>query len=183
MGASRDLTLSVFVEATLVLALAVAALVAGTTDLRGMVAATAGTGVWSSPALALGAVAFALVVDRRDRAPAGRQPRHPPRADDDPRGAAARVRAAATSPTCSGPPRHGTGSCSCSPPRSSCPTRAASWWQLALLPRRPRRAVRRARADRDARREDARPARAAAARRRRASWRCSGSSPGWWGAR
>ena len=34
-GASRDLTLSVFVEAALVLSLAVAALVAGTTDLRG----------------------------------------------------------------------------------------------------------------------------------------------------
>ena len=35
-GASRDLTLSVFVEAALVLSLAVAALVAGTTDLRGV---------------------------------------------------------------------------------------------------------------------------------------------------
>ena len=70
MGASRDLTISVFVEATLVLSLAVAALVAGTTDLRGMVAGTAGTDVWSSPALALGAVAFALVVV----AETGRQP-------------------------------------------------------------------------------------------------------------
>jgi formate hydrogenlyase subunit 4 len=70
MGASRDLTLSVFVEATFVLSLAVAALVAGTTDLRGVVAATAGTSVWTEPALALGAIAFALVVV----AETGRQP-------------------------------------------------------------------------------------------------------------
>jgi formate hydrogenlyase subunit 4 len=70
MGASRDLTLSVFVEATLVLALAVAALGAGTTDLTAMVAATAGTDAWSTPTLALGALAFALVVI----AETGRQP-------------------------------------------------------------------------------------------------------------
>ncbi len=70
IGASRDLTLSVFVEATLVLSLAVAALVAATTDLRGVVAATAGTQVWTSPALALGALAFALVAV----AETGRQP-------------------------------------------------------------------------------------------------------------
>jgi formate hydrogenlyase subunit 4 len=70
MGASRDLTISVFVEAALVLSLAVAALVAGTTDLVGVVAATAGTEVWTSPALAVGAVAFALVVV----AETGRQP-------------------------------------------------------------------------------------------------------------
>jgi formate hydrogenlyase subunit 4 len=56
--------------ATLVLALAVAALVSGTTSLTGMVAGTAGTAVWSSPALALGAAAFALVVV----AETGRQP-------------------------------------------------------------------------------------------------------------
>jgi formate hydrogenlyase subunit 4 len=60
----------VFVEATLVLALADAALVAGTTDLPGVVAGTAGTGVWTSPALALGAFAFALVAV----AETGRQP-------------------------------------------------------------------------------------------------------------
>ena len=70
MGASRDLTISVFTEATLVLSLAVAALVAGTTDLTGMVAGTAGSAVWSSPGLALGAVGFALVVI----AETGRQP-------------------------------------------------------------------------------------------------------------
>jgi formate hydrogenlyase subunit 4 len=70
MGASRDLTLSVFVEATFVLSLAVGSLVAGTTDLRGVVAGTAGFGAWETPALALGAVAFAFVVI----AETGRQP-------------------------------------------------------------------------------------------------------------
>ena len=69
-GASRDLTLSVFTEAALVLSLAVAALVSGTTDLRGMIAGTAGALPWSTPALALGTVAFALVVI----AETGRQP-------------------------------------------------------------------------------------------------------------
>jgi formate hydrogenlyase subunit 4 len=70
MGASRDLTIAVAVDAALVLAVAVAALAAGTTDLAGVVAGTAGTAVWSSPALALGGVAFALVV----LAETGRQP-------------------------------------------------------------------------------------------------------------
>ena len=70
MGASRDLTLSVFVEISLILSLAVAALVAGTTDLVGMVAGTAGTAGWSTPALALASVAFAGVVV----AETGRQP-------------------------------------------------------------------------------------------------------------
>lgn len=70
MGASRDLTIAVSTEATLVLALAVGALVAGTTSLTGMVVGTAGTAVWSNPALALGAVSFALVVV----AETGRQP-------------------------------------------------------------------------------------------------------------
>ena len=70
MGASRDLTIAVFVEAALVLALAVAALVAGSTDLVSMIAGTAGSAAWSDPALALGAVAFALVVI----AETGRQP-------------------------------------------------------------------------------------------------------------
>ncbi len=69
-GASRDLTLSVFVEAVLVLSLAVAALVTGTTDLRGIISGTAGGDVWSSPALALGTAAFTLVVI----AETGRQP-------------------------------------------------------------------------------------------------------------
>ena len=70
MGASRDLTIAVFVEATLVLSVAVAALVAGTTSLTGAIAGTAGLGVWSTPALALGGIAFALVVV----AETGRQP-------------------------------------------------------------------------------------------------------------
>ncbi len=61
MGASRDLTLSVFVETTLVVSVAVAALAAGTTDLGGIVGATAGTHVWTTPALALAALGFALV--------------------------------------------------------------------------------------------------------------------------
>jgi formate hydrogenlyase subunit 4 len=69
-GASRDLTVSVFVEAALVLSLAVAALVAGTTDLAGVIAGTAGGAPWTSPALGLAAVAFALVVV----AETGRQP-------------------------------------------------------------------------------------------------------------
>jgi formate hydrogenlyase subunit 4 len=70
MGASRDLTLAVFVEIALVLALALAALEAGTTDLTAMVAATAGSAAWSTPALALAAIGFALVVV----AETGRQP-------------------------------------------------------------------------------------------------------------
>jgi formate hydrogenlyase subunit 4 len=70
MGASRDATISVFVEAALVLSLGAAALVAGTTDLAGMIAGTAGSAAWSSPGLALGAVGFSLVVV----AETGRQP-------------------------------------------------------------------------------------------------------------
>jgi formate hydrogenlyase subunit 4 len=70
MGASRDLTIAVATEATLVLALAVGALVSGTTSLGGMIAGTAGTAIWASPALALGAAAFALVI----AAETGRQP-------------------------------------------------------------------------------------------------------------
>jgi formate hydrogenlyase subunit 4 len=70
MGASRDLTISVFTEGALVLTLAVAALVAGTTDLAGIVGGTAGGEAWTTPALGLGAVAFAIVVV----AETGRQP-------------------------------------------------------------------------------------------------------------
>jgi formate hydrogenlyase subunit 4 len=70
MGASRDLTFAVFAEAGLVLALAAAAVIAGTTDLAAVVAATAGTAAWSSPALALAALGFAVVVV----AETGRQP-------------------------------------------------------------------------------------------------------------
>ncbi|TMM34298.1 MAG: hypothetical protein E6F99_22280 [Actinobacteria bacterium] len=69
MGASRDLTLSAFVEGTLLVSLAVATLVTGTTDLRAMIAGSVG-GAWSSPLLAIGAVPFAMVV----LAETGRQP-------------------------------------------------------------------------------------------------------------
>ena len=70
MGASRDLTFAVFAEAALVLALAVPALAAGTTDLASVIAATAGADAWSEPAAALAALAFAIVV----LAETGRQP-------------------------------------------------------------------------------------------------------------
>ncbi len=70
MGASRDLMIAVFVEATLLLALTVVAVVTGTTNLLGMIAGTAGGAVWSSPALPLGALAFGIVVV----AETGRQP-------------------------------------------------------------------------------------------------------------
>jgi formate hydrogenlyase subunit 4 len=70
MGAGRDLTIAVFVDAALVLTLALAALLARTTNLLGMVAGAAGTDVWSSPALPLAVIAFALVVI----AETGRQP-------------------------------------------------------------------------------------------------------------
>lgn len=70
MGASRDQTISVFVEAAMVLSLGVSALIAGTTDLPGIIAGTSGGDPWTSPALALGALAFAAVVI----AETGRQP-------------------------------------------------------------------------------------------------------------
>jgi formate hydrogenlyase subunit 4 len=70
MGASRDLTVAVFAEVAMLLALGVPAVLSGTTDLAAMVAGTAGGGPWSSPALPLGAVAFAVVVV----AETGRQP-------------------------------------------------------------------------------------------------------------
>ncbi|HVA44217.1 MAG TPA: NADH-quinone oxidoreductase subunit H [Acidimicrobiales bacterium] len=70
MGASRDLTISVFMEAALVLSLGVASLSAGTTDLRGVVVGTAGGGAWATPALALAGLAFGIVVV----AETGRQP-------------------------------------------------------------------------------------------------------------
>jgi formate hydrogenlyase subunit 4 len=62
MGSSRDLTLSVFAEALLVLALILAALPAASTDLVAMSAAANGSAVWSEPAHWCAAAAFALVV-------------------------------------------------------------------------------------------------------------------------
>jgi formate hydrogenlyase subunit 4 len=69
-GASRDLAISVAVEAALVLAVASAAVAASTTDLREMAAASAGVGVWSNPAQTLALLAFAIVIV----AETGRQP-------------------------------------------------------------------------------------------------------------
>ena len=62
MGSSRDLTLSVFAEALLVLALILAALPAGSTDLVAMSAAANGSAIWSEPAHWCAAAAFGLVV-------------------------------------------------------------------------------------------------------------------------
>jgi formate hydrogenlyase subunit 4 len=62
MGSSRDLTLSVFAEALLVLALILAALPAGSTDLVAMSAAASGSAIWSEPAHWCGAAAFGLVI-------------------------------------------------------------------------------------------------------------------------
>ena len=70
MGSSRDLTVSVFVEALLVLAIVLAALPAGSTDFVSMVAAASGPGAWSEPAHWCAAAAFGLVV----LAETGRQP-------------------------------------------------------------------------------------------------------------
>ena len=92
MGAARDLMLAVFGEALLVLALLVAALPAQSTDLVAMSDAAAGTDIWGEPAHWCGGAGVRARRARRDRAPADRQPRHAPRADDDPRGPAARVR-------------------------------------------------------------------------------------------
>jgi formate hydrogenlyase subunit 4 len=62
MGAARDLTIAVFGEALLTLALLVAALPAHSTDLRAMVAAAGGEHIWGAPAHWCGAIAFALVI-------------------------------------------------------------------------------------------------------------------------
>jgi formate hydrogenlyase subunit 4 len=62
MGSSRDLTLSVFAEALLVLALILAAAPAGSTDLVAMSAAASGSAIWSEPAHWCAGAAFALVV-------------------------------------------------------------------------------------------------------------------------
>jgi len=62
MGSSRDLTLSVFAEALLVLALILAVLPAASTDLVAMSAAASGSAIWAEPAHWCAAVAFALVV-------------------------------------------------------------------------------------------------------------------------
>jgi formate hydrogenlyase subunit 4 len=70
MGAARDLTLAVFAEALLLLALLVAALPAQSTDLVTMSGAAGGSDIWGQPAHWCGLVAFALVI----LAETGRQP-------------------------------------------------------------------------------------------------------------
>ena len=62
MAAARDLMLAVFGEALLVLALLLAALPAGSTDLAAMSDAAAGTAAWATPAPWCGLLAFALVI-------------------------------------------------------------------------------------------------------------------------
>ena len=70
MGASRDLTLAVSVEAVLLLVLLVVALPSGSTDLLALSASAARARVWGEPAHWAAALAFALVI----LAETGRQP-------------------------------------------------------------------------------------------------------------
>ena len=70
MGSSRDLTLSVFAEALLILALILAAAPAGSTDLVAMSASASGSAIWSEPAHWCAGAAFALVL----LVESGRQP-------------------------------------------------------------------------------------------------------------
>lgn len=70
MGASRDLTFGVFVEALLLLTLVVAALPGGSTDLVSLSQTADGSAVWAEPAHWCAALAFGLVVI----AETGRQP-------------------------------------------------------------------------------------------------------------
>jgi formate hydrogenlyase subunit 4 len=70
MGASRDLSFAVAVEAVFVLVLAVIALPAGSTDLLVLSASAARARVWGEPAHWAAALAFAVVV----LAETGRQP-------------------------------------------------------------------------------------------------------------
>lgn len=62
MASSRDLTLSVLAEALLLLAIVLAALPSGSTDLVSISAAANGSAIWSEPAHWCGAGAFALLV-------------------------------------------------------------------------------------------------------------------------
>ncbi|MGB7587765.1 MAG: NADH-quinone oxidoreductase subunit H [Solirubrobacterales bacterium] len=62
IGSSRDLTLAVFAEALLVLAIVLAALPTGSTDLLSMSAAANGWSSWSEPAHWCAAAAFGLVI-------------------------------------------------------------------------------------------------------------------------
>lgn len=70
MGAGRDLTIAVFAEGLLVLAILLAALPAASTDLVSVAAAANGGAIWGEPAHWCGLAVFALVV----LAETGRQP-------------------------------------------------------------------------------------------------------------
>ena len=70
MGAARELVVAISVEALLILCLALAALTAGSTDLRTMEEAAAGGAIWLAPAHWCALAAFALVAV----AETGRQP-------------------------------------------------------------------------------------------------------------
>lgn len=70
MGASRDLTFAVAVEAVLVLVLVVLALPGASTDLVALSASATNANVWAQPAHWMAALAFALVL----LAETGRQP-------------------------------------------------------------------------------------------------------------
>ena len=62
MGSSRDLTISPFAEALLLLAIVLAALPAGSADLAAIDLAANGSAPWGEPAHWCGAAAFALVI-------------------------------------------------------------------------------------------------------------------------
>ena len=112
-GVSRDLLFAAAGDALLAATLGALAVMAGSSDLRMIAAATAGGDVWRGPAQVLLLAAFATRDGGRDRPPADRQPRHAPRADDDPRGPAAGVRRTRPGACCSGRRRRATGSCWC----------------------------------------------------------------------
>ena len=122
----------------------------------GVVAATAGTRRLVEPGARARRDRVRARRPRRDRPAAGRQPRHAPRADDDPRGPAARVRG--TRPRLPAVGRRRAPLARARARRAGLPAArsAASGGSSALLPARPRRPLRGARARRDARREDAR---------------------------
>jgi formate hydrogenlyase subunit 4 len=62
MGASRDLTFSSFIEPLVLLVFAIAALRAGSTDLRAISDAASGTAVWGAAAHWCAAAAFLLII-------------------------------------------------------------------------------------------------------------------------
>ncbi len=165
MGASRDLTIGIFVEAALVLALADAALLSGSTDLTAVIAGSAGVDAWTTPVLALAAVAFALVVV----AETGRQPVDNPDTHleltmihEGPLLEYAGRDLAYLQWTAAA--RHWIVLLLAAQVFLPHPVR---WWaQLATLPVGARRALRGAGTERDPGRQDARPSRPPAARRR-----------------